>query len=184
MNTHNQGYYQGYYRQQTPSGYFGADGGGSSPIGPSSFTPAAPSSSASNLLSNFSMNDIKGFIDRMGGVEGILNTVGKVQKFAQTFSQFAPMVKLLIPKLGASKSDDADDDDYGYRPRRRRRRRRSGGGRRSYGGSQPRRRRPRHAGRRYGAGYGGSYGGNSYSGRGYGKRKRRTSSARRRRSSY
>lgn len=170
MNTHN----QGYYRQQTPGSFYGADSIGSAPAAP--YAPAAPSSGGSSgLLSNFSMNDIKGFIDRMGGVEGILSTVGKVQKFAQTFSQFAPMVKLLIPKLGASNNDD---DDYSYRPRRRRRRRGGrSGGRSSYGGYRPRRRRSRYTHGRYTANYGGRSGG-------YDRSKRRTSSARRRRSGY
>jgi hypothetical protein len=47
------------------------------------------------LASMLNMNQIKGFIDRMGGIEGIVNTFGKVQGFMKSVTQMAPMIKML-----------------------------------------------------------------------------------------
>jgi len=91
----------------------------------SPFLPAAtqtPSQSGSGLLSNINFKDIKAIIDRMGGIEGIISTVSKVQKVMQTLQQFGPMLKLLIPKLGTKKAIEPDDDLEDYPIRRRRRR--------------------------------------------------------------
>lgn len=91
----------------------------------SSFTPPSsiPSAGKSGGFSMPNINDIKGFIERMGGVEGIIATMGKVQKVMQTVQQFAPMAKMLTGLLpGASKGSASDDEfDYSeYKPRRRR----------------------------------------------------------------
>lgn len=82
----------------------------------------APQSSSPSIKLPFNinvsnLNDIKGLIDRMGGVEGVLDKVGKFQKFMSTVQQVAPLLKLF--KKGASSSDSDDDAP----PRRRRRRR-------------------------------------------------------------
>lgn len=87
------------------------------------YLPAVAQSASSNPFSNFSFKDIKGFVDRMGGIEGIMGALTKVQKTMQTFQQMAPMLKLLIPK-GKAAATSLDDDDVYYRRRRRRRRRR------------------------------------------------------------
>jgi len=84
--------------------------------------PAQASSSPIKLPFNISManiNEIKAMIDRMGGIEGVLNTMGKVQKFMSTVQQVAPLVKLFMGK-GKNKSESSSGDDY-VRPRRRRR---------------------------------------------------------------
>lgn len=52
-------------------------------------------SERSGIASWLNMNQIKGFIDRMGGIEGIVNTFGKVQGFMKSVSQMAPMIKML-----------------------------------------------------------------------------------------
>jgi len=52
------------------------------------------------LASLFSMNQIKGFIDKMGGFEGIVNSLGKVQGFMKSVSQMAPMIKMLMNTFG------------------------------------------------------------------------------------
>jgi hypothetical protein len=84
-------------------------------------------------LSKLNFNEIKGFVDRMGGVDGIMNTVGKAQKMVATFQQMGPMLKLLMGSFG-SKAATTDTDDFdleGYsRKRRRRRRRRTTSGKR------------------------------------------------------
>ncbi|SEM22967.1 hypothetical protein SAMN04488688_11076 [Paenibacillus sp. cl141a] len=82
------------------------------------------------------MSDIKGLIDRMGGIDGIVNNIGKVQKVMQGFQQLAPMFSVLagaLKKKGSGSSStaytDQNEDGYEYRPRRRRSsgsRRRSG----------------------------------------------------------
>lgn len=126
--------------QNVPTQYYGQGGdfpgvgqGQVTPYYPemqNPYLPAVTPPASSNPLSNFSFKDIKGFVDRMGGIEGMMSTLTKVQKTMQTFQQMAPMLKLLIPKLGGAKSASLDDDDYYYRRRRRRRRRSNPGGKR------------------------------------------------------
>jgi len=74
------------------------------------------------------MDQIKGFIDRMGGIDGIVNSMGKVQKVMQGFQQMAPMVKLVMSSFGKNKgttngSLSAEEDAALYSPARRKKRR-------------------------------------------------------------
>jgi hypothetical protein len=119
--------------QIVPTQYYGQGGdfpgvGQVTPFYPdahNSFQPAVVKPESNNLLSGlsgFNFKDIKGFVDRMGGIEGVMSTLTKVQKTMQTFKQMAPMLKLLIPKLSGAESASLDDDDAYYRRRRRRRR--------------------------------------------------------------
>ncbi|RKN84046.1 hypothetical protein [Paenibacillus ginsengarvi] len=111
------------YGQNLPSapstslfGGGGAAGGGSSGGG------------AGGLLSNFNLKDIKSFVDRMGGIDGIVSAVGKVQKIVSNIQQMQPMIKLLMTMLpGKKAADDEADEEKWSRPRRRRRRRRRRG---------------------------------------------------------
>lgn len=88
--------------------------------------PAAAGGAAKST-GGFSMpnlNDIKGIVDRLGGIEGILATVGKVQKVMQTFQQFAPMAKLITGLLPGGKGSKFQSGSGGldeYKPSRRRR---------------------------------------------------------------
>ncbi|WP_226001528.1 tyrosine protein kinase [Paenibacillus sp. BJ-4] len=74
------------------------------------------------------LNQIKGFIDRMGGIDGIVATLGKVQKVMSSVQQFAPMAKLLmgsLPVFGKSVSKNSAPvseklDEYTPPSRRRR----------------------------------------------------------------
>lgn len=106
-------------------------------------TPVA-SAAAATSKSGFNIGDLKGIFDRMGGVEGIVSTMGKVQKVMQSVQQFAPMAKMLVGVFGKSKNKDNEDDEYFYKPSRRRRRRRP-----PSTGRSPRRRKqaPRRTGR-------------------------------------
>lgn len=111
----------------------------------SSFLPAVtePAKSGSGLFSGFNLGQIKTFIDRMGGIEGVLDTVSKVQKVMQSVQQIAPMIRLLMPKLSNSDDDEYFEEDV--QPRRRRRRRQAYGSsrqRRRYGYSSYKSRRP------------------------------------------
>lgn len=90
------------------------------PTGQDSLQQITPQPESSSLLSGFNFKDIKGFVDRMGGIEGVMSTLTKVQNTMKTFQQMAPMLKLLIPKLGGAQSASVDDDDGYYRRRRRR----------------------------------------------------------------
>ncbi len=91
----------------------------------------------SGLLGNFKLQDIKSMIERMGGIEGVMANLGKVQKFIQTAQQVAPMAKLLFGSFLGGKAAAAAERAA---PRRRRRRR---GGRRKSSGTAYRTRRRR-----------------------------------------
>ncbi|TLS51789.1 hypothetical protein FE782_12810 [Paenibacillus antri] len=71
----------------------------------------------------------------MGGIDGVLNNVTKIQKIMSSVQQMAPMLKLVMGSIGKSKSASSNDDDTYYElpRRRRRRRRRSGSSRRPSG---------------------------------------------------
>ena len=79
----------------------------------------APGAGKATGLPNLA--DLKLIIDRMGGIDGILSTVQKVQKIVGTVQQFAPMIKLLAGSIGPKKASAASADS-GSRPRRNRRR--------------------------------------------------------------
>jgi hypothetical protein len=57
------------------------------------FPGSAPAKTGLGSLLN--MKQITSFVDRMGGIEGIIGTITKVQSFMSQFSQFAPMIKML-----------------------------------------------------------------------------------------
>jgi hypothetical protein len=84
-------------------------------------------------LNQLPLKDISALIDRMGGIEGIMNTVNKVSVIMKNIQQMAPMIKLLLGSFGA-KAQTADwelDDAPVHKPKKRRKRRRSA--RRRYG---------------------------------------------------
>ncbi|MFC5704199.1 hypothetical protein ACFPVX_23165 [Cohnella faecalis] len=112
--------------------------------------PAAQAATkAAGGFSLANLSDLKSVIDRMGGIEGVLSTVGKVQKFMSTMQQVAPIIKLFMNKGKSSKTKDDDDEDDDAAPRRRRRRVGSGKSRRNRRIRRNRRRRQRRrAGRR------------------------------------
>nr|WP_229725130.1 tyrosine protein kinase [Paenibacillus abyssi] len=131
--------------QQTYPGaadsFFGGGGGSSltptqamptqlSPVGMPEVIPAATGTGAA-AGSGFSLknlNDLKGIIDRMGGIDGIINTMGKVQKVVAGVQQIAPMVKLIMGSFGKKGAAAKSGGDDWSPPRRRRRRRRRGSG--------------------------------------------------------
>lgn len=66
---------------------------------PAQATPAAASPpqagfSLASLTKYANVDEIKGLVDRFGGLDGILATVTKVQKVVSTVGQIAPMVKV------------------------------------------------------------------------------------------
>lgn len=60
--------------------------------------------------SSFSLANLQGMMDKMGGLDGILNTVSKVQKVVSSVQQMAPMIKVLAGSL-TSKGDSKDSGD-------------------------------------------------------------------------
>jgi hypothetical protein len=74
-----------------------------------------------------SLNDIKGIVDRMGGIDGIVSTMTKVQKVVGSISQMAPLIKVLAGSFGkkGTASIAEDDSDDAPTPRRKKKRRRT-----------------------------------------------------------
>lgn len=86
--------------------------------------PAQPKKgfSLANLGSLANLNEIKGFVDRMGGLDGILTTVTKVQKVVGSITQMAPLVKVLMGSFGKKSISKSDDASSEWKPKRRKRR--------------------------------------------------------------
>lgn len=102
-------------------GYYGDAGAGfpypgiENPYGagranlPVPYTPQPPAVGGSSggggggggLLSSLNFGQIKGFVDKMGGIDGIVSTMTRVQKMVSSFQQMAPMLKLLMGSFGA-----------------------------------------------------------------------------------
>jgi hypothetical protein len=89
-----------------------------------------------NLLGSFNFNQIRTFIERMGGIDGIVGTMGKVQKMVAGFQQMAPMLKLVLGAFGSKKSA-ARNAGLVRAPRARRRRKKRGGRARYGSGKRP-----------------------------------------------
>jgi hypothetical protein len=128
-----------------PFGFGGGFGGGGFPQMPGQANlPALIPQGASQVIeaaapaakAGFSIADLKTFIDRVGGIDGIVNTMTRVQKVVGTFQQMAPMVKLLMGTFLKKKSPATDAaSDIEWRPKRRKRRKRRST--RRPGGSSP-----------------------------------------------
>ena len=54
------------------------------------------------------VGELQNFINRMGGIDGILSTVGKMQKLMSTVQQITPMLSLLLKKKGTGSDLSAD----------------------------------------------------------------------------
>lgn len=89
----------------------------------------AAAGGSSNPLSGLNMKQISGFVERMGGIDGILGTMGKVQKFMSSFQQMAPMVKTIFGAMGKGKVASGDSVEV-FRPKRKRRKKSGTAGRR------------------------------------------------------
>ncbi|MNZ55871.1 hypothetical protein D3C78_738070 [compost metagenome] len=83
---------------------------------------AAAESATSTAASGFSLANLGGIVERLGGIDGILATVGKVQKVMQTVQQFAPMAKMVAGLLPGGKGLKLQGGNNGkldeYKPRR------------------------------------------------------------------
>jgi hypothetical protein len=86
-------------------------------------------SGGGGLLGSLNMNQIKGFVDKMGGIDGIVGTMTRVQKMVSSFQQMAPMLKLLMGSFGAKAAAKSVSKGKGY-SRKRKNSRKSGSKRR------------------------------------------------------
>ncbi|KRF39808.1 hypothetical protein [Paenibacillus sp. Soil787] len=113
-----------------PSGAGGGGGGGflSNLLGGGG--GGAAGGASSNPLSGLNLKQISSFVERMGGIDGILGTMGKVQKFMSTFQQMAPMVKTILSSIGKGKVNSSADLEEIIKPKRKRRKKTSSGPRR------------------------------------------------------
>lgn len=77
--------------------------------------PAATTTQSSSPLANFNLSslakyanvdELKGLVDRFGGLDGILATVTKVQKVMSTVGQIAPMAKVFTGLMGKKPSNN------------------------------------------------------------------------------
>ncbi|MBD0383313.1 aminotransferase [Paenibacillus sedimenti] len=119
------------------SGFFGGGGsaGGGGGLLGGLFGGGGGAGGSSNPLSGLNFKQIAGFVDRMGGIDGIIGTMGKVQKFMNSFQQMAPMMKVLFNSFGKGKvASESNLEDL--LPRKRKRRKKSGTARRR-SGSRP-----------------------------------------------
>lgn len=98
--------------------------------------------SLGNLASLANLNEIKGFVDRMGGLDGILTTITKVQKVVGSITQMAPLAKVLFGGKKSSAKESSSEGSFSSerRPTRRKSRRTGNGSGRSKSGNAGRRR--------------------------------------------
>lgn len=88
--------------------------------------PAA-TAAAKTGFSLANIGELKGVIDRMGGIDGIVSSMGKFQKVMTSVQQMAPMIKLMMGSFGKGKTKSTPEDDEAiyYRPRKRKRKKSS-----------------------------------------------------------
>ncbi|MGQ8874114.1 tyrosine protein kinase [Paenibacillus sp. TSA_86.1] len=116
---------------------------GATPVVPVVPDPA-PASSGSSGFSLANLGELKGMIDRFGGIDGIMNGVAKMQKVVGGIQQMAPMMKLVMGILpfgknkNSSSEADADFEEYS-KPRPRKRRKKTTGTQRKRSSSPARR---------------------------------------------
>ncbi|MCM3635004.1 hypothetical protein [Paenibacillus camelliae] len=75
--------------------------------------------SLASLTKYANIDELKGLVDRFGGLEGILSTVTTVQKVVSTVGQIAPMVKVVTGVLGKNKAGAAPPTEASIPARRR-----------------------------------------------------------------
>jgi hypothetical protein len=123
----------GFFGGGNPSGAGGGGGGNflSNLLGGGG--GGAAGGASSNPLSGLNLKQISGFVERMGGIDGIIGTMGKVQKFMSTFQQMAPMVKTLLKSVGKGRVKSAEDLEEVFAPKRKRRKKSSSSRKRTSG---------------------------------------------------
>ncbi|MDB5053382.1 MAG: hypothetical protein JWM44_1432 [Bacilli bacterium] len=79
-------------------------GGPYSGYAPAAVSTALVAPNASPATSSFNLNQIKGIIDRMGGIDGVMGHITRAQKIFQSIQQLSPMLKVLLGAFGTKKA--------------------------------------------------------------------------------
>lgn len=116
---------------------------------PAAAAAVEETSKKGSLFSLDKLTELKGFVDRIGGLDGILGTMTKAQKIIGSVQQMAPLVKVMMGTFGSKKGSDKskmvdlEDDDWSppKKKRTKKKKRRTGGGGYAKGG-RGRKRRP------------------------------------------
>jgi hypothetical protein len=58
----------------------------------------------------FNFAELKAMVDRMGGIDGVITTMGKFQKFMGIMSQMAPLLRVFMGKGSKAVAAGADTD--------------------------------------------------------------------------
>jgi hypothetical protein len=80
-----------------PSGFGGSFAGPPALVNPTVIPPGGAGAGAAAGLPG-KLGEVKAFIDRMGGIDGVISGVGKFQKFVSTMQQFGPIIRLFMSK--------------------------------------------------------------------------------------
>ncbi|GAF08754.1 hypothetical protein JCM16418_2859 [Paenibacillus pini JCM 16418] len=83
---------------------------------------AAAASAKTGAFSLANLGELKGVIDRMGGIDGLMNSMGKFQKVVSGVQQMAPMLKLFTGFGKGKTNGKSSSDEFEYKPSKRRRR--------------------------------------------------------------
>jgi hypothetical protein len=106
------------------------------PQGENFLVPSQPPAQNPSFLGNLPVKDIKNFVDRMGGIDGIRSMVNKMNSMFKSLQRMTPMIKLLMTSFSKAKTTDLEGHNYSRR-RRRRRRRRKTSSKSKYNNSRP-----------------------------------------------
>lgn len=86
-------------------------------VSPAPPSPASSGFSLASIAKYANIDELKGLVNRFGGLDGILSTVTTVQKVMSTVGQIAPLVKAFT---GGKKSADTTASEQAPIPARRR----------------------------------------------------------------
>lgn len=72
----------------------------------------------------FNWNDLKAFVDKMGGIEGIMSSLNKMNSIIQNVQKMAPMIRLLASTFAAKKTASTNELELSipHRPPRKKKR--------------------------------------------------------------
>ncbi len=63
-----------------------------------------PGNNIVNAFKGLPIDQVKNIVNRMGGIQGIVESMGKMQTLFASFQQMAPMLKLLFSSFGSKKA--------------------------------------------------------------------------------
>lgn len=81
-----------------PTGFGDLFSGPPALINPTVLPPQSAAAGQGGVGLPGKLADVKAFIDRMGGIDGVISGMSKVHKFLTTMQQFGPLLRLLMTK--------------------------------------------------------------------------------------